>query len=46
MYMFLFFFLFQVGMLQYDDDGNLDQSSIIPLIDGGTEGNSHILRYE
>ena len=40
------FLLFQVGMLQYDGDGNLDQASIITLIDGGTEGNSHILRYE
>ncbi|ESO02346.1 hypothetical protein HELRODRAFT_106596 [Helobdella robusta] len=27
-----------VSMLVYDDDGNLDQSSIIPLVDGGTEG--------
>lgn len=27
-----------VSMLRYDDDGNLDQSSVIPIIDGGTEG--------
>lgn len=27
-----------VSLLRYDDDGSLDQSSVIPLIDGGTEG--------
>lgn len=27
-----------VAMLRYDNEGNLDQSSVIPLIDGGTEG--------
>ncbi len=27
-----------ISMLEYDDDGNLDQSSLIPLVDGGTEG--------
>lgn len=27
-----------ISMLQYDEDGQLDQSSVIPLIDGGTEG--------
>nr|CAB3267421.1 NEDD8-activating enzyme E1 catalytic subunit [Phallusia mammillata] len=27
-----------ISLLEYDDDGNLDQSSIIPLVDGGTEG--------
>ena len=23
---------------EYDDDGELDKSTIVPLIDGGTEG--------
>lgn len=27
-----------ISMLRYEDDGMLDQTSIIPLIDGGTEG--------
>ncbi|XP_030755571.1 NEDD8-activating enzyme E1 catalytic subunit [Sitophilus oryzae] len=27
-----------VSLLNYDDNGVLDQSSIIPLVDGGTEG--------
>ena len=27
-----------VGMVQYDDDGEPDPESMIPLIDGGTEG--------
>lgn len=26
------------SLLVYDDDGSLDQSSLIPIIDGGTEG--------
>ncbi|KAI8424398.1 hypothetical protein MSG28_002915 [Choristoneura fumiferana] len=26
------------SLLQYNDDGSLDQSSVIPLVDGGTEG--------
>ena len=30
--------MLQLSLLRYDDDGQLDQSSIIPLIDGGTEG--------
>jgi hypothetical protein len=28
----------QVSLLTYGEDGTLDRSSIIPLIDGGTEG--------
>lgn len=27
-----------VSLLRYDEDGALDESSVIPLIDGGTEG--------
>ena len=27
-----------ISMLEYDDDGELDKSTILPLIDGGTEG--------
>lgn len=27
-----------VSMVQYEEDGSVDQSSIIPMIDGGTEG--------
>ncbi|GAB0100855.1 Nedd8-activating enzyme E1 catalytic subunit [Sergentomyia squamirostris] len=27
-----------LSMLNYEDDGTVDQSSIIPMIDGGTEG--------
>jgi ubiquitin-activating enzyme E1 C len=27
-----------LSLLRYDDEGELDQTSIIPLIDGGTEG--------
>ncbi|XP_031565141.1 NEDD8-activating enzyme E1 catalytic subunit-like [Actinia tenebrosa] len=27
-----------MSLLEYDDDGNLDQSSVIPMVDGGTEG--------
>ena len=27
-----------LSMLEYDDDGELDKTSLIPIIDGGTEG--------
>ncbi|XP_058834831.1 nedd8-activating enzyme E1 catalytic subunit [Topomyia yanbarensis] len=27
-----------ISMLEYEDDGSVDETSIIPLIDGGTEG--------
>lgn len=27
-----------ISMLEYDDDGELDKTTLIPLIDGGTEG--------
>lgn len=27
-----------ISLLEYDDSGNLDQSSLIPMVDGGTEG--------
>ena len=35
---FYLFWWLQFSLLQYDDDGQLDQSSIIPMVDGGTEG--------
>lgn len=28
----------KLSLLKYDEDGQLDQGSIIPVIDGGTEG--------
>ena len=27
-----------LSLLSYDSDGVLDQSSVVPLVDGGTEG--------
>lgn len=27
-----------MSMLDYDEDGNVDQTTIIPMVDGGTEG--------
>ena len=27
-----------LSMLEYDDDGELDRSTLIPIIEGGTEG--------
>ena len=27
-----------LSMLEYDEDGDLDKNTLIPLIDGGTEG--------
>ncbi len=27
-----------LSLLDYDDDGNLIQSTLIPIVDGGTEG--------
>lgn len=31
-------FSLQCDLLQYDDDGNLNIGTVIPMIDGGTEG--------
>jgi len=28
----------KVGLLSYDDDGELDLSTVVPMVDGGTEG--------
>lgn len=28
----------QLSLLKYNDNGELDHSSIIPIVDGGTEG--------
>jgi len=32
------FAFLQLSLLEYEDDGTLDQTSIIPMVDGGTEG--------
>jgi len=34
----LFDHMIQVSLLSYNDDGQLEVSSVIPMIDGGTEG--------
>lgn len=31
-------YFYQISLLQYDEDGQLDQSTVIPMVDGGTEG--------
>ena len=31
-------FSFQLSLLRYKEDGQLDHSSVIPIVDGGTEG--------
>ena len=33
----------QVSLLTYTDDGQLDVSSVIPLIDGVTEGEDDVI---
>ena len=35
----------QLSLLRYSEDGQLDQSSIIPIIDGGTEGKYHLVHF-
>ena len=32
------FAFLQLSLLEYEDDGTLDQTSMIPMVDGGTEG--------
>ena len=34
-----------VSLLGYHDNGQVDQATIVPMVDGGTEGNSFILIY-
>lgn len=28
----------KVGLLTYDEEGQLDMASVVPIVDGGTEG--------
>lgn len=37
------FHFLQLSLLEYEDDGTLDQTSIIPMVDGGTEGTKTLL---
>ena len=32
------FIFIKISLLEYNDDGTVDQTSVIPLVDGGTEG--------
>lgn len=35
---YIYSVFFQVSLLSYDEDGQLDMSTIVPMVDGGTEG--------
>ena len=36
--LFIIVTMLQVSLLDYDKDGIVDQTTMIPLVDGGTEG--------